>query len=191
MSLKIPTPPQKEKKAKIWATSQKLFICFQDCIEFKKSPENFSGIFYQMDHIWWSPSRLKKSPGFKIKSQWSFTLCRSLIMTLYTPELTASFIGLINSLKLAGVSVWCGVSDVFCFVTRNRKIMTPRHRHNCSRSRINCEARAVIITLEFICRETAVSKIQTFKRMESSKWSVSHPIMSDRVCGRRWVTTRA
>ena len=45
-------PPQKGKKAKIWATSQKLFICLQDCIEFKKSPENFSGIFYQMDHIW-------------------------------------------------------------------------------------------------------------------------------------------
>ena len=45
-------PPQKGKKAKIWATSQKLFIGFQVCIEFKKLPENFSGIFYQMDHIW-------------------------------------------------------------------------------------------------------------------------------------------
>ena len=27
---------QKEKKAKIGATSHKLFVCFQDCIEFKK-----------------------------------------------------------------------------------------------------------------------------------------------------------
>ena len=27
---------KKEKKAQILATSQKLFICFQDCIEFKK-----------------------------------------------------------------------------------------------------------------------------------------------------------
>ena len=43
---------RKEKKAKIWATSHKLFICFQDCMDFKKSPEKFSGIFYQMDHIW-------------------------------------------------------------------------------------------------------------------------------------------
>ena len=45
-------PPLKGKKAKIWAISQKLFICVQDRIEFKKLPENFSGIFYQMDHIW-------------------------------------------------------------------------------------------------------------------------------------------
>ena len=34
--LKDTYSPQKEKKAKIWATSHKLFICFQDCIEFKK-----------------------------------------------------------------------------------------------------------------------------------------------------------
>ena len=75
--------PAKRKKAKIWATSHKLFICFQDCMDFKKSPETFSGIFYQMDHIWWAPSRLKKSPGLKMKSQWSDTLYRSLITTLY------------------------------------------------------------------------------------------------------------
>ena len=59
---------RKEKKAKIWATSHKLFICFQDCMDFKNSPETFSGIFYQMDHIWWAPSRLKKSPNLKMKS---------------------------------------------------------------------------------------------------------------------------
>ena len=34
--LKDTYSPQKEKKAKIWATSHKLFICFQDYIEFKK-----------------------------------------------------------------------------------------------------------------------------------------------------------
>ena len=67
--LKDTYSPQKEKKAKIWATSHKLFICFQDCIEFKKSSDNFLGIFYQMDHIWWALSRLLKSPGLKMKSQ--------------------------------------------------------------------------------------------------------------------------
>ena len=35
MSLKIPTPLKKKEKAKIWATSHKLFICFQDLKNFQ------------------------------------------------------------------------------------------------------------------------------------------------------------
>ena len=68
MSSKIPTPLKKEKTAKIWASLHKWVLCFQDCIEFKKPPENLIGIFYQMDHIWWAPSMLKKSSGLKMKS---------------------------------------------------------------------------------------------------------------------------
>ena len=58
-----------------------LYRCFQ------KSSRNLRGIFYQMDHIWWAPSRLNKSPRFKMRSQLSHTLFHSLIVTLYSYKL--------------------------------------------------------------------------------------------------------
>ena len=36
-----------------------------------------------MDHIWFAPSRLNKSPDLKLGSQWSNILFHSLIVTLY------------------------------------------------------------------------------------------------------------
>ena len=52
------------------------------CSSFNWAPSSLRSIFYQMDHTCWAHSRLKKFPGLKIKSQWSFTLYRSLITTL-------------------------------------------------------------------------------------------------------------
>ena len=46
-----------------------------------------TGMSYQMDHIWWASSRLKNSPGLLIGSQYSRTLYRSFIVTLYTLSL--------------------------------------------------------------------------------------------------------
>ena len=40
-------------------------------------------INYQMDHIWLAPSILNKSLDLELGSQWSNTLYRSFIMTLY------------------------------------------------------------------------------------------------------------
>ena len=39
------------------------------CSSFKRAPKNLKGIFYQMDHIRWAPSKLEKSPGPKMESQ--------------------------------------------------------------------------------------------------------------------------
>ena len=63
--------------------SQNCIFWLQPYRCFQKSPRNLRGIFYQMDHIWWAPSRLNKSPRFKMRSQLSHTLFHSLIVTLY------------------------------------------------------------------------------------------------------------
>ena len=69
-------PPKKEKKnTNICAFSDTKISSFQDCVNLKKSPKNLGGIFYQMDHIWWAPDRHQKSPGLKMRSQLSHTLC--------------------------------------------------------------------------------------------------------------------
>ena len=52
------------------------------CSSFNWASSSLRSIFYQMNHTCWAHSRLKKFPGLKIKSQWSFTLYRSLITTL-------------------------------------------------------------------------------------------------------------
>ena len=44
------------------------------CSSLKNAQKNCWGIYYQMDHIWWASSRLKKSAGLKMKSQLSNTL---------------------------------------------------------------------------------------------------------------------
>ena len=54
-------PLETEKMTMICALSYKHLLCFWCCCDFKKSPLNFRGIVYQMDHIWWAPSRLKMS----------------------------------------------------------------------------------------------------------------------------------
>ena len=61
MRTKMTTPLKKGKTALISAFSQKWMICFQDNSDLKKSPRYLSGMYYQMDHIWWAPSSLKKS----------------------------------------------------------------------------------------------------------------------------------
>ncbi len=67
--LKKPTPLKKKKNAKISAYLLKVLYCILHCIDFYKSPQNLRCILYQMDHVWWVPSRLKKSPGVKLRSQ--------------------------------------------------------------------------------------------------------------------------
>ena len=54
-------PLETEKMTIICALSYKHLLCFWCCCDFKKSPLNFRGIVYQMDHILWAPSRLKMS----------------------------------------------------------------------------------------------------------------------------------
>ena len=43
------------------STSTNMHHFLPACIDFKKSSKNLRGIFYQMDDIWWAPSRLKKT----------------------------------------------------------------------------------------------------------------------------------
>ena len=47
------------------------------------APKTLRSIFYQMEHIWWAPSRLKNSKRFTMRSQLNHTLYRSFIVTLY------------------------------------------------------------------------------------------------------------
>ena len=54
-------PLETEKMTIICALSYKHLLCFWCCCDFKKSPLNSRSIVYQMDHIWWDPSRLKMS----------------------------------------------------------------------------------------------------------------------------------
>ena len=54
---------------------------FQHCnivfVNFWKLPKNWRSIFYQMDHTWWAANRPKKSPGLKMRSQYTHTLYHS------------------------------------------------------------------------------------------------------------------
>ena len=50
---------------------------------FKMAQKNCWGIYYQMDHIWWASSRLKKSAGLKMRSQLNHTLFHLSVATLY------------------------------------------------------------------------------------------------------------
>ena len=45
--------------------SQNCIFWLQPYRFFQKSHRNLRGIFYQMDHIWWAPSRFKKSQRLK------------------------------------------------------------------------------------------------------------------------------
>ena len=53
------------KKVKIkhqnMSTFTNMHLFLQVCMDFKKSSKNLGGMFCQMDHIWWAPSRLKKT----------------------------------------------------------------------------------------------------------------------------------
>ena len=44
------------------------------CSSLKRAQKNCWGIYYQMDHILWASSRLKKSVGLKMRSQLNHTL---------------------------------------------------------------------------------------------------------------------
>ena len=77
-------PLETEKMTIICALSYKHLLCFWCCCDFKKSPLNFRGIVYQMDHIWWAPSRLKMSLVIILLEQYAKTFGLSLWKTLYT-----------------------------------------------------------------------------------------------------------
>ena len=53
------------------------------CSSLKYAQKNCWGIYYQMDHIWWASSRLKKSAGLKMRSQLNHTLFHLSVATLY------------------------------------------------------------------------------------------------------------
>ena len=57
------TTLKKKKTTKNVVCSHKAILCFKNCSGFKNSPKNKWGLFYQMDHNWWAPSKLKKSLG--------------------------------------------------------------------------------------------------------------------------------
>ena len=52
------------------------------CSSLKNAQKNCWGIYYQMDHIWWASSMLKKSAGHKMRSQLNHTLFHLSVATL-------------------------------------------------------------------------------------------------------------
>ena len=77
-----------------------------------------------MDHTCWAHSRLKKCPGLKIKSQWSFTLYRSLITTLYVHTIV-SFDTTLNFDHKEHFYLW--LTDLFLFKIDDLAL----HLHHC------------------------------------------------------------
>ena len=65
-------------------SSPNCIFWLQSYRSFQKSSRKLRGIFYQMDHICWAHSMLKKSPRLKMRSQLSHILFHSFIVTLYT-----------------------------------------------------------------------------------------------------------
>ena len=53
------------------------------CIFFFKSSKNLGGIFYQMDHIWWAPNRLKKTFALIFLEKLAILLQQDFLKTLY------------------------------------------------------------------------------------------------------------
>ena len=70
---------QKAKKSK-YAKFTLLFGA--PCSSLKRAQKNCWGIYYQMDHIWWASSMLKKSAGHKMRSQLNHTLFHLSVATL-------------------------------------------------------------------------------------------------------------
>ena len=65
------------------SNSTNIHLFLPTCIDFKKSSKNLTGIFYQMDHIWWAPSRLKKTYALIFLEKLAILLRQDFLKTLY------------------------------------------------------------------------------------------------------------
>ena len=65
------------------STSTNMHHFLPACIDFKKSSKNLRGIFYQMDDIWWAPSRLKKTFALIFLEILAVLLRQDFLKTLY------------------------------------------------------------------------------------------------------------
>ena len=63
--------------------SKNIHLFLPTCTDFKKSSKNLTGIFYQMDHIWWAPSRLKKTFALIFLEKLAILLQQDFLKTLY------------------------------------------------------------------------------------------------------------
>ena len=69
------------------STSTNIHLFLPTCIDFKKSSKNLTGIFYQMDHIWWALSRLKKMLALIFLEKLAILLWQDFLKTLYFKRL--------------------------------------------------------------------------------------------------------
>ena len=77
-------PLQKSKNEhQNMSTSTNIHLFLPTCIDSKKSSKNLTGIFYQMDHIWWAPSRLKKIFALIFLEKLAILLRQDFLKTLY------------------------------------------------------------------------------------------------------------
>ena len=65
------------------STSTNIHLFLPTCIDFQKSSKNLTGLFYQMDHIWWAPSRLKKTLALIFLEKLAILLRQDFLKTLY------------------------------------------------------------------------------------------------------------
>ena len=78
-------PLQKSKNEhQNMSTSTNIHLFLPTCIDSKKSSKNLTGIFYQMDHIWWAPSGLKKTFALIFLEKLAILLRQDFLKTLYT-----------------------------------------------------------------------------------------------------------
>ena len=69
------------------STSTNIHLFLPTCVDFKKSSKNLTGIFYQMDHIWWALSRLKKMLALIFLEKLAILLWQDFLKTLYFKRL--------------------------------------------------------------------------------------------------------
>ena len=67
----------------LYTASNTYIQCFQDWTDHRESPKTLRCTFYQIDHIWWAPSRLKKSLALIFLEQWAKTFRLQFPKTLY------------------------------------------------------------------------------------------------------------
>ena len=79
----MPTPLKMKKTPKFVPLHTSVSFASRAVLTVRNQPKTLRGMFHQMDHTWWAPNRLKKSPRFKMRSQLSLTLFHSFIVTLY------------------------------------------------------------------------------------------------------------
>ena len=76
-------PLQKSKnKHRKKSTFTNMHLFLQACMDFKKSSKNLGGMFCQIDHIWWAPSRLKKTCALIFLEKLAILLRQDFLKTL-------------------------------------------------------------------------------------------------------------